>query len=181
MKPTTTKGGAGVEKQTKNVITREWIKQELLFHTGADFKYLLVGFCVMLVLCLPLMVGAVYAILLSPRSLILKLIQTFLGICVSSFPIWVMLAAVRGVLSERKRVMDGNFSVVIREVLYKCEKPVRGRRIAEFLGFDDFEDVSVGHTEYQLAARGDRYYLVCCGKKKEIRLIYACNRYELKD
>lgn len=74
-------------------------------------------------------------------------------------------------------IQNGMFEIVSREVLYKIEKPVR-RHMEEFLGFDGFGDVLVGHTDYQLAAAGDLFYIVRYQGKNKVRLLYSAKMYE---
>ena len=195
-----------MEKQTKNVITREWVQKELLFYIGADLKYSLVLLAVMSVTFLPISAFAVRGAFMGEGVWALKAFLAILGGTIS-LPFWIMLVSFCSALIERKKVMRGEFSIVTGELKYKAERAVY-RHVEECLYFDDSMRISVNHTEYQLATPGDLYYLVCCdfkgvshesrhealrlrstlimnrfhgGKKRNVRLFYACRRYDLKE
>ena len=77
-----------------------------------------------------------------------------------------------------KRVLDrGEFEISTCELLYKREKPVQ-RHVEEMLVFAEFEECSVSHTQYQLAAGGDVFYIVHWRNKKKIKLLYSAKMYD---
>ena len=87
-----------------------------------------------------------------------------------------LILLVRALL-ERKTLLRGEFDIVTREVLYKREKRVQ-RHTEECLKFDDFKEISVTHTAYELASAGDAFYIVHYKAKKRIKLLYSARAYD---
>ena len=168
-----------MEKQTKNLITREWVEKELRFGNTADIRSALVLCGAFSFFFLPLTVGVVYGICVSLEPVLLKIIFSVLVGAVTSAPIWLMLFGLWKALAERNLLQRGDFEVVTREVSYKSEKAVH-RHMEEYLHFSGFQERSVGHTDYQLASQGDEFYIVHYCGKGEIKLFYPTKTYELK-
>lgn len=166
-----------MEKQTKNIITREWIEKELRFYNTADIRSTLVVCGALSLIFVPLTFGAVYGIFLLSVNILLKLLFSLLTGAITSAPIWMNLLTLRGAFAERKMLQHGDFDIVTREVLYKSEKPYR-RHIEEFLHFAGFKGIMVGHTTFQLASKGDEFYIVHYKTKNAISLLYSVKLYE---
>ncbi len=168
-----------MEKQTKNIITREWVEKELRFYNTADIRSTLVLCGVLSLLFLPLTIGIVYAICALIENILLKIVLSVIIGAITSAPIWINLLRLRGSLTERKLLENGDFDIVIRNVQYKSEKIVH-RHIEEYLHFDDFEEFSVEHTTFQLASQGDAFYIIHYKTKRLIKLLYSAKMYEYK-
>ena len=168
-----------MKKQTKNIITREWIEKELRFYNTADIKSRLVLCGVFTVILLPITIALIYGILLSLDNVLVKIVLSiFIGGIVSS-PIWLFFLLTREALCERKMLARGDFDIVTRDVSYKSEEIVH-RHIEEFLHFCEFDKISVGHTTFQLASVGDEFYIVHYKGKKDIKLFYSAKMYDLQ-
>ena len=168
-----------MEKQTKNILTREGIEKELRFDNTASIRALLVLCAVFSPFLLLLTFWVVGPGAPQMKSLVLKIVWcVFMGAFTSS-PIWILLLGLRRFLVERKWLGRGEFDVVTREMSYKSEKQVH-RHIEERLHFPDFDAISVGHTLYQLASQEDVFYIVHYKTKKEIKLLYPAKMYEYK-
>ena len=168
---------SAVEKQTKNIITREWVEKELRFYNTADIKAMLVLCGALSLVLIPFTVGFVYAICVFVPNVALKIILSVLIGALSTAPVWINLLGLRGALSERKLLRRGEFDIAVRTVTRKSEKPVY-RHVEEFLHFDDFEEISFGHTKFQLASHGDEFYIVHYKTRKTIKLLYSAKMYE---
>ena len=168
-----------MEKQTKNIINREWVEKELRFYNAADIKSPLVLCGALSLFFLPLTVGIVYGILSIFENVLLKVVLSFITATVTSAPIWINLLSLRGPLSERKLLSRGEFEIVTREVLYKSEKVVN-RHTEKILTFNDFDEISVANTTFQGASEGDVFYIVHYKTKKCIKLLYSAKMYEYK-
>lgn len=167
-----------MEKQTKNIITRELIEKELRFYNTADIKSALVMLGPVSLFFLPITVGFMYGILSSIKieNILFKVVLALLVGSITSSPIWLYLVSLRTALAERRLLLRGEFDVVVREVLYKSEKIVH-RHTEEFLHFNDFKEISVDHTTFQLASQGDIFYIVHYKSKNYIKLLYSDKMY----
>ena len=157
-----------MEKQTENVITREFIEKELSFYNTADIRSNIVFLASVSILFIPLTFILVWCILFVFQKLILKIIFCVLIGLVISVPVWVALLYLRNSLSERKWLQSGTFEVTVRELSYKTERVVQ-RHIEEFFSFSDFKDIAVSNTTYQLSSLGDEFYIIHYPKKDRIK------------
>lgn len=161
------------------MISREWVEKELRFYNTADIRSTLVLCGALSVPFLPLAVGAVYGVFSSIENILLKIVFSVIMGGITSAPIWINLLALRIAFAERKLLKRGEFDIVTREVSYKSEKVVH-RHVEEFLHFNDFKDISVGHTDFQLASVGDTFYIVHYKTNNRIKLFYPARMYEYK-
>ena len=173
--------------ESKKIITREWVENELRFYNAADIKYLTVN-----LFSLGLALGVLtYLFLLLTwsyfDSLWAKLLMSgplaFLILFIVFSILWQLIEKLR----ERRALKKGNFDVVLRTVQYKTEKGVwrRGRRrlqLEEYLVFDQFGAVEVDHDEYYRTNAGDEFYMaVYYLPKPKVRLRYAARSYQYKE
>jgi hypothetical protein len=178
-----------VERDPKQIITREWVENELRFYNTADIKYLTVNlFSLGLALGVP-----IYLFLLLGWSvcdfLWLNIVLTcFFG---GIFLIFVgaMLGQLIEHLMERRALKKGNFDVVVRQVQYKTEKldhryAARHHhlRLEEYLVFDQFGAIKVDHDEYSRTSAGDEFYMVVYYlPKPKVRLRYSKRSYQYRE
>ena len=182
-----------MERQTKNLITRDWVEQELRFYNRADFRFGLLTGGLLTLLSAFACVFPGWPLFSISTSIWTKgfvclffggtFLYVFFGVAVKHMVDWVVA----------KRLLDrGAFGVVVRRVQYKTEKAeyrVRALRIRlhrirlkEMLVFEEFGEVEVDHTEYQLAEAGDEYYIVVCfTPKPKLRMWYSCKTHEYRE
>lgn len=168
-----------MEKQTKNIITREWVEKELRFYNTADIRYTLIVCAALSLLCLPITAICIYGVLSEFQNAFFKIVLCIVVVGVLTAPVWLGLLSLWGSIVERKLLKNGDFDIVTRELLYKEERTNR-RHIDEFFGFDDFDEIKVGHTAFQMASQGDEFYIVHYLTKKQIKLLYAAKMYEYR-
>ncbi|MBR2479041.1 MAG: hypothetical protein IKB47_01380 [Clostridia bacterium] len=154
-----------MQKQTKNIITRDYIEKELRFYNTADIKSSLVLCGVFALIFLPLTVGVIYGILSMFENTLIKIILSVIMGGITSAPIWLNFLGLLCALSERNLLVCGDFDIVTRDVSYKSEEMVH-RRMVEYLHFCEFNKISVGHTIFQLSSAGDTFYIVHYKEKK---------------
>ena len=172
-------GGQQMEKQTKNIITRDWVEKELRFYNTADIKHSIFLFIIYTLVFLPITIAMLHGGGSSIKNTFLRIVLAiFLGGVMSS-PIWISCFWILNALLERKMLMRGEFDIVTRELLCKSEKRVC-RQLKEFLHFQDFRKKHVGHTTFQLASNGDIFYIVHYKTKKSIKLMYPAKMHEYK-
>ena len=168
-----------MEKQTKNIITKDSIKSELTFYNKADIKSSIVSGIGMLPLFGGMTAFAVIAIWNYVDHTAVKTLLAFmLGILFAS-PIIIKLYQLDGALAEKKKIEQEGFEIAIRDVRYKC-KIGFGRSECNLICFDDFGEVAVDNTNYELASEGDRFYIVHYKGQYSMRLMYSCKTHELK-
>ena len=169
-----------MEKQTVNVITREFIKKELRFYNTADIRSTLVLCGAISLLLVPLTIGVVCEILELFKPEWLKILLSVLVGGLVGAPIWLILLSLRTRLRERKLLQNGDFDIVVCEVQYKDEKLVH-RHTEKILHFVGFNEISVGNTTYDLASQGDEFYIVHYKGFKDIKLFYSLKMYVFKE
>ena len=168
-----------MEKQIKNVITREFIEKELCFYNIADIRSTLVLCGVLLLLFLPLTIGVIYGFFVLLENIWLKiLLSVFVG-GLTSAPVWINLFPLKTSLTERKLLRNGDFDIVVCEVQYKDEKTVR-RHTERFLHFVGYKEITVGNVNYDLTSQGDKFYIVHYKGFTDIKLIYSLKMYVLE-
>lgn len=168
-----------MEKQTKNIITREWIEKELRFYNTADIKSRLVLCSVFTVIFLPITIALVYGITKSFNIVLAEIVLSIFIGGITSSPIWGFFLLIRNALCERKMLARGEFDIVTCDVSYKSQEMVH-RHMEEYLHFCGFNKISVGHTTFQLASAGDTFYIVHYKGKKDIKLFYSAKMYALQ-
>lgn len=166
--------------QTKNIITRAWVENELRFYHKAGVRSTVVLFAIVLPLTILLCACIGAALSEFEFHIIGKLIITLPLIATAAFAIWKMASSVYALITQGKQLANGEFEVAVREVQYKEER--RGyRHSITVLEFADFSEVEVDPTTYELADRGDAYYLVHYTGKREVKLYYALEMYEYRE
>ena len=168
-----------MENQTKNIITREMIERELWFYNKATVKTLLVTCVPASLFMIPLSIILASVTLSDIYNIVAKIFFALFFCALGTFPIWLNLIVLRETLSQRKKLLRGEFDIVTRELLYKDEELVN-RNIREYLHFSGFNGITVGHTTYQLASEGDTFYIVHYKASKNIQLLYPAKSYKLQ-
>ncbi len=169
-----------MEKQTKNVITREYIEKELRFYNTADIRSTLVLCGALSLLFMPLTVGVVCGFFALLKNIWLKILLSVLVGGLTSAPIWINLLSLKTSLTERKLLQNGDFDITVCEVQYKDEKPVQ-RHTEKFLHFVGFKEVSVGNVNYDFVSPGDEFYLVHYKGHTTIKLLYSLIMYDYRE
>ena len=161
-------------KQTKNIITREKIENDLLFSNTATLKYTAVCFAALMLAFLGI---GLFILALSYAAAIFTFAIAGIIICVFV----VMFARI---FMERRHLKNGDVEIVIRHLLYKDERLVRvgkSRRMQEMFHFAGFEEVWANHTEYQLATMDDEFYIVYYKGSKTVKMLFPLKMYEYKE
>ena len=169
-----------MNKQTKQVITREWVEKELRFYNGADIRSSLVLCGAVSLVFLPLTVMVVWGTAQLFESLWLNVIVSIPVGGGLSAPIWLNLLSLGRSLAERRWLARGEFEIVRRSVLYKDEIH-GGNRVEKRLHFEGLRAKAVDNTVFQLASQGDDFYIVHYRGRRSVTLLYAAGMYEYRD
>ena len=169
-------------KQIKNIITRESIEKELLFNNTASLKHTAV--CLAAVTIAVGGVSAVFLSLLPSGYLWLDIIIWIFFIGVGGAPVWAISVMLIKMLMERKKLKNGELEIVVRPLLYKDEKLVRGYtgrpRSQAMFQFGDFKDVWADSTHYQLSTMGDEFYIFYYRGSKKAKLVFPLKLYDYR-
>ena len=168
-----------MEKQTKNVNTREIIEKELRFSNTAYIRSTLVLCAGLSLLFVPLTVLAVCGVCGAFTAVLLEIIISVLLGAALSAPVWINLLCLIPKLKERKLLQNGDFVIAVCEMSYKEKIYVR-RHTENVLHFVGFEGASVASTTFDLASQGDEFYVVHYKGLTGIELLYPLNLYELQ-
>ena len=169
-----------MEKQSKNVITREFIEKELRFYNTADIRSAFLLCAGLALLFVPLTIGIVYGFFVLFKTVWLKILLSVLVGALTSAPVWINLLSLKPSLKERKLLQNGDFDIAVCEVLYKDKKTVH-RHTENFLHFVGFKEISVEKVNFDLASQGDEFYIVYYKGLTDIKLVYSLKMYVFKE
>ena len=170
-----------MERQTKNIITRAWVENELWFYNTADIKSITVTFLSLTVaLGLPIYLLMLLAwIVLDAFWMKITLLCVFGG--PAAFLLLFLIYELIRKLVDRHALKKGRFDIVVRTVRYKREKHILRRgsyRMAYMLAFEEFGEIEVESTEYHLTEAGDQFYMaVYYAPRARVRLWYPCRTH----
>lgn len=162
-----------MKKETKNILTREWVANELLavnkehlftMYTFGSFCFiffsLLTALAISTTLSLPYKIAG--------------------GIVFGSIPLLLILDLIH-LLVQRMLITHGDFEITTEALLYKSKNPwARRHEYDDVLHFRNFRKFGVHITSYTLATPGDTYYVVHYKNSNRILKIYPTKAYELK-
>lgn len=169
-----------MKKETKNIITREFIEKELRFFNTAETRST-IGLCGSLSLfLLPLTLVAIYVICYIIENIWLRLLLSALAAMFINAALLVNAWKLRNLMKDKKALERGEFDIVTRKVITKSER-MDSHSTNEFLHFNDLKEVAVGHTVFQLACEGDEFYIVYYKNQDSIELLYPAVMYEYKE
>ena len=169
-----------MEKQTKNIITRQWVDKELWFYNTADLKVGIGTFAIVSLVCIPFAAFFILLTISGSDNLFFRIsVSALIGV-LFILPVIATAWSVCNTLYERKRLKRGEFDIVVREVSYKIERTTRRETIL-ILKFPDFREKRVDKTTYFHADIGDEFYIVhyrTNKAKKTAKLVYSFKMYE---
>jgi hypothetical protein len=172
------KDGNTLEKQTKNIISRKQIANDLIRELSDAFLIGAITVVLSLLIFIPLIVTG-----LSGDSSLFN--NAFLDITITI----VVLVPIPGIVIAcfiylciaRLRLIRGNFLITEETLLYKDHNPGRTRWEPDnVLYFNNFKRYGVEKNPYLLATSGDKYYLVHFKNSRRILRAYPTKAYELK-
>ncbi len=174
-----------MEQTTREVITRPLLQKQLANLHKASTLMSLVLFVFFCILLLPLGIAMAKEGLPPHQPSIIGGFFVVVGILMALGPVIPLVVIIRNLI-ELRRIARGEFDVILCNLSYKDEELVyQGRRtphLVEMLYFENDLKTSTTHTTYQLADKGDPFYLVLSRKKTSaILLHFAAERYAFKE
>ena len=169
-------GGESVEKQTKNVITRELIEKELRFYNKADLRSNLVLCGAFGVFFGAVAAGIIYGFIVLLDNIWLKIVLSVLVGGLITLPIWVNIRFPIISLRERKLLKNGDFDILVHRVQRKEER-ILHRHTQRYLHFEGFKATPVERINYDLVSIGDEFYIVHYKGHTSIKLLYSLKMY----
>ena len=157
---------------TKNIITRESCKQEILHICRADVRYNIVLLIAFAPLYVPLIIFGAFS--LKENLLIIIPFVAFLAIPIMFG--YLVFNAIR----IKREVEQGAFSVLIDIASYLSEGEVVGRnRTADVIHFAKFGRYIPSKTVFDMTSEGDEFYIVVINRKKKVPvLVFSRLLYE---
>lgn len=183
-------------KQTKNIITRDEIKNTLLTENGKKLRFHLIIGILLFLFFLPLNIWLLIMTWSLNNSIFIRLLLALLDIVVLDALFIVDMIVLVNVIIKRKKIERDEFDISIRSLIYKDDtvyRPFKIQRLLKFsitnsitskisknLHFSDFDAEEVSGTTYDLASNGDDFYIVHFKGEKEVELIYPAKMYDFK-
>lgn len=161
-----------MQEGTKNVITRESVKKDLIFSA----KHLLVFDCIALVLLSLLMAVMIYASILVARDVLVVCILLILIFLI--LPILCVFYVIRDIRNLRL-VARGGFLIVTDTVCALAKgEPIGRNQVADAIWFTRYGKWFPSDTTFGLTSVGDEFYLVVLqNKKKELKMVFHSLMY----
>ena len=169
--------------QTKNIITKRDIAQELLQKNKKSLQQAII-FSVVWIALVAVVFWLIYSFGMKSSGTVGYVIY-FVSLAVCLFPPCLASVAIPAAISEQKSLLRGEFFVVTDTVVGKeIKSVVKHAQVYEekTLRFSLYGDVRVDTTCYQLASEGDVFYLVL--KRLDSQLpqkYYPANMYEYRE
>lgn len=165
-----------MEKETKNVLTREILKKDLKKLQKDQIIITVIFFAAILIVWLPIILLGLTDI---EDALFLWLVLLIFGLFCFALAIFNLISVKRAF----RLIENGDFSVIKETVSAK----VSGERISrrhheDVLYFGHYGRYIPTRTVFRLSSVDDKFYLVILGgRKKTIALAYPCKMYEYKE
>ena len=166
-----------MEKQTKNIITRETVKAKLIELNMRHVGDSITAVCFTVILIILAMWLSFSGLI--KGFLVLKLIALIL--LTSILPFLTVPDLIRS-LRQRKQIKTDDFLISEKAIIEKTQCfPNRHRKYDDFLSFEGFKDCPVPKTLFDLAERGDTCYIVYFNSCNIISLVYLTKTYKLDE
>lgn len=164
-----------MQKQSKNIISREACKKDLQHLARADVYQSAVLLAVVLLIFVPLFCMSIYV---SKHILGLGLI--FALIC-AALPIIFAVRLIRR-LARMRLIRQNGFSIVKDTVCRLSKDESDGRHTVDALYFTDYGRCTSYKPAFEVSSVGDEFFLVVLHtKKKEICFAFNAVAYECAD
>ena len=173
-----------MEKQTKNIITREEIEKKLCDDNRASLKVSTLGFLA------TALGGVLWGVFFIPSFFEAPnfgfCVLFFLFAIVGTVPAWALLPNFVKDLKEYRHLKNGDVEIVTRPLLYETEETCYTRKTRmeytkhkfHFEGFDEFW---ASPEMYQNFTWGDEFYIVYYKGSKKVEKVFPLKMYEYKE
>ena len=174
-----------MEKQTKNILTKKIIADELRFILDANRRAGIRLLICVSPICIAFALLMLWVSVNAFNSLAPKIILGIIFISAPLLPVLLFIYMIYDGIRSTKLVDNGRYTIITKELSYKTEEyRSRGRggdHFARLLHFPDFAPIEVSNTTYQLASNDDVFYFVMFNNERQPRLFYNSKMYEFKD
>ena len=173
-----------MEKQTKNIITRESIEKKLRSDNSASLKVSALAFLA------AVLVGILWVVFFIPSFFEAPNfgfgVLFFLLAIVGTVPAWVLSVRFVRDLKEYKHLKNGDLEIVTRPLLYETEemrytRKTRVEYMQHKFHFEGFDAFLASPEQSKRFTRGDEFYIVYYKGSKKVRLMYSFAFYEYKE
>ena len=169
-----------MENETKSILTRELVEEELRFYNKEDFRSSLAP-CALFGLPVFLIVFACFcAIFAIVESIWARLLLYCLLCTVLSIPAKKTFLPLIKNWKEKKALERGDFCIVTRKLTKKSVN-TNNHKSTELLHFSGFKEIEAWHEVFANAHEGDEFYLVHYRKQNSVKLAYPAKMYEYRE
>lgn len=171
-----------MKKEIKNIITRDLIKNELVFYNSADIRSTVVLILLIALACVPVTFYISFFVSWDGEGRWLEIILFVIVCVIINLPLCGLLWGLKGCLKTRKKLKKDEFNIVICKVQYKDEKIVYpySKRFQKLLHFEGFKQCVVSNFYFEFFSPGDEFYIVHYKNDKNIEMLYPVKLYDLK-
>ena len=165
-----------MREEKRELLTKKYVKEELLFYNSADIKTSILAIGMMSFIAI--MMSFLFAI----ASLIFSIVVLSVFLILDLGFVYCIFLE----LGEKKVIENDGFEVVTDKVLYKREDfeikrrfmwgRIRSGKTVRRIHLENFGNIKVDSTKYDLATNGDIFYVVVCHYKKPTPALFYSER-----
>ncbi len=168
-----------MEKETKNVITKETIAKDLQVEDKKRSRFLLIATVVYIIVVSSVLLAVYFFGLKNNKIEVIGYVIFFACVFICLLPLFSLISLLIKCLKGQNNT---NFFVITDEVVYKEEKTIRRREtmlIKKVIHLYKCGDIEVNSTWYQITAKKDVFHVVVRDRDSKIALkCYPAKLYE---
>ena len=149
------------KESTKNILTKDAIAQDLLQKNKQTWQNMIKAMVIWMIF-VAIAFLLVWLLVMQNSGLVGRVIY-FVALALALSPCFIIMTGIPAVISEQRRLKNGDFFVVTDRVVAKeIQSVMRHGNVYDkkTLRFSLYGDVFADATTYSLASEGDLFYLV---------------------
>ena len=171
------------KESTKNILTKDAIAQDLLQKNKQTWQNMIKAMVIWMIF-VAIAFLLVWLLVMQNSGLVGRVVY-FVALALALSPCFIIMTGIPSVISEQRRLKNGDFFVVTDRVVAKeIQSVMRHGNVYDkkTLRFSLYGDVFADATTYSLASEGDLFYLVLdCLDAKSPQKYYPAKLYEYKE
>ena len=149
------------KESTKNILTKDAIAQDLLQKNKQTWQNMIKAMVIWMIF-VAIAFLLVWLLVMQNSGLVGRVVY-FVALALALSPCFIIMTGIPAVISEQRRLKNGDFFVVTDRVVAKeIQSVMRHGNVYDkkTLRFSLYGDVFADATTYSLASEGDLFYLV---------------------
>ena len=171
------------KESTKNILTKDAIAQDLLQKNKQTWQNMIKAMVIWMIF-VAIAFLLVWLLVMQNSGLVRRVVY-FVALAFALSPCFIIMTGIPAVISEQRRLKNGDFFVVTDRVVAKeIQSVMRHGNVYDkkTLRFSLYGDVFADATTYSLASEGDLFYLVLDRlDAKSPQKYYPAMLYEYKE